>query len=92
MQFNQWHMIAFWVCAGVSLVIFCVLIYSLIQFRKTKKTHFHRSLVSEIVWTTIPFLILIALTIPAIKVLQQKQNTSDSDEITLNYHSKATAD
>lgn len=75
------HMAGFWVCCGIGLIVFSVLIYSLIKFRKSKgaqAAHFHEHLGVEIVWTTIPFLILVALAIPATIVLQHIHNTDES--------------
>jgi cytochrome c oxidase subunit 2 len=75
------HMAAFWVCVGIGVVVFGVLIYSLIMFRKSKgakAAHFHEHLGIEILWTTIPFIILVALAIPATIVLQHIHNTQES--------------
>lgn len=75
------HMAGFWVCCGIGFIVFSVLIYSLIKFRKSKgakAAHFHEHLGVEIVWTTIPFLILVALAIPATIVLKHIHNTEES--------------
>lgn len=75
------HMAAFYVCCGIGVIVFGVLIYSLIKFRKSKgavSAHFHEHLGIEILWTTIPFLILVALAIPATIVLQHIHNTDDA--------------
>lgn len=80
-EIYQLHMAAFYVCVGIGVVVFGVLIYSLIKFRKSKgakAAHFHEHLGIEIMWTTIPFLILVALAIPATIVLQHIHNTSES--------------
>ncbi len=75
------HMAAFYVCCVIGAGVFGVLIYSLIAFRKSKgakAVHFHEHLGLEIVWTTIPFLILVALAIPATIVLSHIHNTDQS--------------
>jgi cytochrome c oxidase subunit 2 len=75
------HMAAFYVCCGIGVIVFGVLIYSLIVFRKSKgavSAHFHEHLGIEILWTTIPFLILVALAVPATIVLQHIHNTDDA--------------
>lgn len=72
------HMAAFYVCCGIGIIVFSVLIYSLIKFRKSKgakAAHFHEHLGVEIIWTVIPTLILIALAIPATIVLKHIHNT-----------------
>ena len=75
------HMAAIWVCVGIGMIVFGVLIYSLIKFRKSKgakASHFHEHLGIEILWTTIPFLILVALAVPATIVLKHIHNTDES--------------
>lgn len=75
------HMAAFYVCCGIGVVVFGILIYSLIKFRKSKgakAAHFHEHLGLEIFWTAIPFLILVALAIPATIVLKHIHNTQES--------------
>ncbi|EKD55226.1 MAG: cytochrome c oxidase subunit II [uncultured bacterium] len=72
------HMVAFYVCCVIGVIVFGVLVYSLIKFRKSKgakAAHFHEHLGIEILWTTIPFLILVALAVPATIVLQHIHNT-----------------
>lgn len=75
------HMACFYVCCVIGAGVFGVLIYSLIKFRKSKgakAAHFHEHLGVEILWTTIPFLILVALAIPATVVLGHIHNTDES--------------
>jgi cytochrome c oxidase subunit 2 len=72
------HMACFYVCCVIGVLVFGVLIFSLIKYRKSagaKAAHFHEHLWVEIVWTTIPFLILVALAVPATIVLQDIHNT-----------------
>jgi cytochrome c oxidase subunit 2 len=76
------HMLILWVCVAIGVLVFGVLIFSLFKYRRSKgavsaKFHGHNAL--EIVWTIIPFLILIALAIPATKVLIDMNDTRDSD-------------
>lgn len=66
------HMIAFYVCCAIGVIVFAAMIYSLIKFRKSKGavSHpIHTHLGVEILWTVIPFIILIILAIPATHVL-----------------------
>lgn len=75
------HMACFWVCVVIGVIVFGVLIYSLIKFRKSKgavAANFHEHLGIEILWTTIPFIILVVLAIPATIVLQHIHNVSES--------------
>jgi cytochrome c oxidase subunit 2 len=81
-QIYNLHMAAFYICCVIGAAVFSVLIYALIKFRKSKgaqAAHFHEHLGVEILWTTIPFLILVALAIPATIVLKNIHNTDASD-------------
>lgn len=76
------HMIAIVICAIIGIVVFGVMIYSLIHHRKSKgytPATFHDNFRLEIVWSIIPFLILVGLAIPATKVLIHQEDSSDSD-------------
>lgn len=76
------HMTIFWICVAIGVGVFGVMIYSLIKFRKSKgavPADFHEHTLVEIIWAVIPFIILIAMAIPATKVLMRMDNTDDSD-------------
>ena len=76
------HMIAIYVCAVIGVVVFGVMIYSLIKHRKSighQPATFYKNTRLEIVWTIIPFLILIFLAIPATHTLIRLEDSSDSD-------------
>lgn len=76
------HMTIFWICVGIGVIVFSVLIYSLINHRKSKgakPAEFHESLGVELTWTIIPFLILVAMAIPATKVLMAMDDDTESD-------------
>src|SRR3990167_3531094 len=75
------HMTAFFVCCIIAAVVFSLIIYSLFKFRKSKgakPAHFDENVVVEVIWTTIPFLILIGLAIPATMLLWKIHNTNES--------------
>ncbi len=76
------HMIAIVICGIIGLVVFGVMVYSLIHHRKSKgykPASFHDNTRLEIVWTIIPFFILIGLAIPATKVLMRMEDSTDAD-------------
>jgi len=63
------HMMAFWVCVAIGILVFGVMIWSIVFHRKSRGavadvTLVHNTKV-EIVWTTIPVLILVGMAIPA---------------------------
>jgi cytochrome c oxidase subunit 2 len=76
------HMLIFKICVVICVGVFAVLIYSIFKHRKSKgakAASFHESTTVEIIWTTIPFLILVGMAIPATRTLLALEDTRDSD-------------
>jgi cytochrome c oxidase subunit 2 len=76
------HMVGMVVCAVIGVVVFGVMIYSLIHHRKSKgykPATFHDNPRLEIIWSIIPFLILVGLAVPATKVLMRMEDNKDSE-------------
>ena len=75
------HMIIIWVCVVIGVIVYGVLFYSLIAYRKSVgavPAKFHHNTTAEIVWTVIPFLILIGMAIPSTAVLKQIYSPGDA--------------
>ncbi|MGH8290499.1 MAG: cytochrome c oxidase subunit II [Steroidobacteraceae bacterium] len=74
------HMMGFWFCVGIAVVVFGVMIWSLIFHRRSRGAVADVTLVHstrvEIVWTTIPVLILIAMAVPAANLLVRVNNNA----------------
>jgi cytochrome c oxidase subunit 2 len=76
------HMMVLWICVVVCLGVFAVLIYSIFTHRKSKgavPATFHESTTVEIIWTTIPFLVLVGMAVPATTTLLALEDTRDPD-------------
>ena len=76
------HMLIMQVCAVIGLIVFGAMFISIIKHRKSrgvKPAQFHESTAVEIVWTIVPFLILVGMAIPATKALVAMEDTSDAD-------------
>ncbi len=76
------HMLIFWICVVIGIGVFSVMFYSIWKHRKSKgheAAQFHESTTVEIVWTLVPFAILIGIAIPATKALIQLEDTAGSD-------------
>jgi len=76
------HMLIFWICVAIGAVVFGVMFISMLKHRKSQgavAAQFHESTTVEIIWTVIPFVILIVMAIPATKTLLAMENTRDSD-------------
>ena len=76
------HMTIFYVCVLIFVAVFSVMFYSIFKHRKSKNyepSQFSHSTSVEIVWTIIPFFILVGMAIPATKVLINMEDTTKSD-------------
>ncbi|MDP3268240.1 MAG: cytochrome c oxidase subunit II [Legionella sp.] len=76
------HMVCMAVCGVIGIIVFGVMIYSLIHHRKSRgyqPATFHDNPRLEIIWSIIPFLILIGLAIPATRVLIRMSDSNQSD-------------
>jgi len=64
------HTLIMWVVVGTFVVVFGAMTYAIIRHRKSagrEAQQFHENTTVEIVWTIIPFFILIGMAYPAIK-------------------------
>jgi len=76
------HMLIFYICCAIALVVFGAMFYAIINHRQSKgavAAKFHESTKVEVIWTVIPVLILIAMAIPATTTLMAMEDTSKSD-------------
>ncbi|MEK9649643.1 MAG: cytochrome c oxidase subunit II [Gammaproteobacteria bacterium] len=76
------HMLIFWICVVIGIVVFGVMFYSMYAFTKKKNPNpssFHESTKLEILWTVIPFIILVVMAIPATNVLKEIYNDEEGD-------------
>ena len=77
------HMEVFWVCVGIAVAVFGVMIYALVKFRSSQgaipDTNMVHSTKVEIVWTIIPVVILVVMAIPAAKVILMMEDTRNSE-------------
>ena len=76
------HMMILWICVAIGVVVFGAMFISILKHRKSKgavPAQFHESTTVEILWTIIPFLILVSMAVPATKALIAMEDTSDSD-------------
>ncbi len=81
-EVHDLHMLIFYVCCAIGVVVFGAMIYSIFAHRKSvhpKPADFHESIKVEIAWTIVPFFILIAMAIPAAGTLIKMEDTSDAD-------------
>ena len=76
------HMIIFWVCVVIGVLVFGVMILSMLMHRKSlgvKPADFHHSTKLEIIWTIIPVVILVVMAIPSTATLTAMYDASEAD-------------
>ncbi len=81
-QVHGLHMQIFWLCVAIGIVVFGAMFYTMVMHRKSKgakAAHFHDHTGLEILWTAVPFVILIVMAIPATKTLKNIYDTDDAD-------------
>lgn len=81
-QVHGLHMMMFYICVAIAVVVFGLMFYSMIRHRKSKgakPANFHDNVKVEIAWTVVPFLILIAMAVPAANTLIDMEDVSKPD-------------
>ena len=76
----HWFMLI--ICSVIFVGVFSVMFYSIWKHRKSvghKPADFHESLTVEVIWTAIPFLIVIGMALPATKVVIAMKDTTNAD-------------
>jgi cytochrome c oxidase subunit II len=76
----HWFMLI--VCTVIFVAVFAVMFYSIWKHRKSvghKAATFHESVTVEIIWTIIPFIIVILMALPATKVIVAMKDTTNAD-------------
>ncbi|SMN11162.1 Cytochrome c oxidase polypeptide II [uncultured Candidatus Thioglobus sp.] len=76
------HMMVFWICVVIAIVVFGAMFYSVFAHRQSKgavAAQFHESTKAEFLWTAIPVFILIGMAIPASKTLIDLEDTSKAE-------------
>ncbi len=76
------HMLMFWVCVVIGIIVFGAMGLAMFKFRKSKgavpDTNFTHSTFLEVLWTGIPIIILIASAIPATGKVMELYNANHS--------------
>ena len=90
----HWFMLI--TCFVIFVLVFSVMFYSIWKHRKSvghKSANFHESTVVEIAWTIVPFIIVIAMALPATKVLvAQRAASPHEQDMTPNQYADSVVD
>jgi len=81
-QIYDLHTYIMWICVVIFIGVFSVMFYSIFAHRKSKghqAAQFHENTVVEVIWTVIPFLILLFMAFPATKTVLAMKDASAPD-------------
>jgi cytochrome c oxidase subunit 2 len=76
------HMLAFWVCVAIGVVVFGAMIVAMVRFRKSKgavAAKWSHNTTMEVIWTVVPIIILVVMAWPATKLLVDMAEAKGSD-------------
>jgi len=81
-QIYDLHTLIMWIIVGIFIVVFGAMTYAIVMHRKSvghQAEQFHENTTVEIVWTIIPFIILIGMAYPATRTIIEMKDTSHPD-------------
>ncbi|MBI1395461.1 MAG: cytochrome c oxidase subunit II [Betaproteobacteria bacterium] len=81
-QIYSLHTLILWICVVIFVLVFGAMFYAIINHRKSvghKAAQFHENTQVEIIWTLVPFLILMGMAWPATKTIIEMKDTSNPD-------------
>jgi len=76
------HFGILWVCVAIFFVVFGAMFWSIFKHRKSvgaKAAQFHENTTIEIIWTIVPFVILIGMAYPATRTVLDMKDASNAD-------------
>jgi cytochrome c oxidase subunit 2 len=81
-QIYDLHTLIMWIIFAIFVLVFGVMTVAIIKHRKSvghRAEQFHENTTVEVIWTVIPFLILIGMAYPATKTVIAMKDTSNPD-------------
>ena len=76
------HFGILWVCVAIFIVVFGAMFWSVFKHRRSqgaKASQFHENTTIEVIWTIIPFVILIGMAYPATQTVLKMKDASNAD-------------
>jgi cytochrome c oxidase subunit 2 len=76
------HNMMLFICTVIFVAVFSVMFYSIWKHRKSKgavAANWHENMTVEVIWTVIPFVIVIVMALPATRTVVAMKDTSNAD-------------
>ena len=71
-----------WVCVAIFIIVFGTMFWSIFKHRKSRgavAAQFHENTAIEILWTIVPFVVLIGMAYPATRTMIEMKDPSGAD-------------
>ena len=76
------HWSILWVCVVIFVIVFGAMFWSILKHRRAagaKAAQFHENTAIEMLWTVVPFVILIGMAYPATRTVIEMKDASNAD-------------
>jgi cytochrome c oxidase subunit 2 len=76
------HFGILWVCVAIFVIVFGAMFWSIFKHRRSagaKAAQFHENTTIEVIWTIVPFIILIGMAYPATRTVLDMKDASNAD-------------
>lgn len=76
------HMTIFWICVVIGVLVFGTMFWSMLRHRRSQghqEAQFHEKTWVEVLWTIVPFVILVLMAVPATRTLLAIYDPSEPD-------------
>ncbi len=76
------HFGILWVCVAIFVIVFGAMFWSVFKHRRSqgaKASQFHENTTIEVIWTIVPFIILIGMAYPATRTVLEMKDASNAD-------------
>ncbi len=76
------HTLVLMICVVIFVLVFSVMFYAIFKHRKSlghKAETWHENTTVEIIWTIVPFVIVIAMALPATRLIVDMKDTTNAD-------------
>ncbi len=84
-RLHEFHDFLLWIITAIALFVLALLVYVIVRYNKRSNpepAQFSHNALIEVIWTVIPVLILVVITIPSIQLLYYTDRT-ENPEMTL---------
>src|SRR5262249_55661106 len=81
-QIYDLHFGILWVCVAIFFIVFGAMFWSIYKHRRSmgaKAAQFHENTTIEVIWTIIPFLILVGMAYPATRTVLDMKDAGNPD-------------